>query len=235
MKKIPNTLKHFFLSPLSSIPYWWVFIVFVGFAYVFFMPQHPPMDWALYTNGLWSNGLDLYQDPSRINPPWGLILLLPYYWMGASGSRFFSVLVIGWLCRNRKWSLSHFLAITFNMYFIITMTKSNMDILVLVFPILLWETVRNTRWQSLGFGLSIPIFLLKPQGAIFVLMYLFWQERAHWRGLISPLFIAGLILLPISLVGSPPLFIQWIENIQNPSTTNIFYWGTNNISITAHL
>jgi hypothetical protein len=44
--------------------------------------------------------------------------------------------------------------------------------------------------------------------------------------------IAGLVTVPISLLGSPPLLLQWLENIRNPSEMNLSYWEANNISLT---
>jgi hypothetical protein len=36
--------------------------------------------------------------------------------------------------------------------------------------------------------------------------------------------------MPISLIGSPPLAIQWLENIANPDPNNVSWW-INNISL----
>lgn len=189
-------------------------------------------DWALYTNGLWDDWIHTYSDPSRISPPWGLILLIPYYLITPWGARVASVLVIGYLCQRRGWSLVKFFAIISNPYFLFTMLTSNMDILVIVLPILIWERVQSTRWQTLGRGLALSFLLLKPQTTLLVIPCLLWKNRRNWRELIYPLMIVGILVVPISLVGGPPLILQWIHNLQNPSPINELYWNMGNVSLT---
>src|SRR5690606_5563733 len=43
--------------------------------------------------------------------------------------------------------------------------------------------------------------------------------------------ITALLTLPISLMGSPPLLLQWLDNIRNPSAINIERWGANSVSL----
>ena len=124
--------KKFFTTPIASRQQLGV-ILFLAFLYIF-LPQKPPIDWDLYNENYWSAGLHAYADQSIGSPPWALILMLPYYLMRAEGARMFSVLVVGWLSYRRSWSLSIFLAIVLSPFFLVTMSKSNMDILVLVFP-----------------------------------------------------------------------------------------------------
>lgn len=176
----------------------------------------------------------MYRNPDRVYPPWGLILMLPYYLMRAEGSRFFSVIVIGWLVKRRAWPLSNFFIIVLGPYFIATMLKSNMDIFVLVFPLLLWESVEDTRYQTLGRGLALSIYLLKPQGAVLIWMYLLWQNRKEWRQLVAPLLLVAALVIPISLIGSPPLILQWLDNISHPSPQNAYFWSLNNVSLSAY-
>lgn len=224
--------KNIFSRPISS-PKQWIIIIFVAFLFIF-VPQFPPTDWDLNTKDLWIDGLNMYDDPNRVYPPWGLILLVPYFLMRAEGARVFSVLVIGWLSYRRGWPLSKFLAVVLGPYFLVTMSKSNMDVLVLVFPILLWESVEGSRWQSVGRGLALSVLLLKPQGAVFLWLYLLWESRDNWRELVKPLLVVALIVIPVSLLGTPPpLILQWFNNIRHPSQQNIFYWSINNISLFA--
>jgi hypothetical protein len=161
--------------------------------------------------------------------------MVPYYLMRATGARFFSVLVIGWLSYRRTWSLAMFFAIALCPFFLVTMSKSNMDILVLVFPVLLWEAVLGTRWQTVGRGLALSILLLKPQGAILIWLYLLWISREDWKGLIKPLLIVTLVVFPISIIGSPPLFVQWINNLVHATPQNEYWWSVNNISLSSYL
>jgi hypothetical protein len=226
-------LKQLFITPIASRQQLGV-ILFLAFVYIF-IPQMSPIDWDLNTKDLWAAGLNVYADPSKVYPPWGLILMVPYYLMRAEGARLFSVLVIGWLSYRRRWSLAIFLAIVLSPFFLVTMSKSNMDILVLVFPVLLWEAVQGTRWQTAGRGFALSILLLKPQGAILIWLYLLWTSREDWQGLIKPLVIVALLVIPISLIGSPPLFLQWLNNLINTTPQNEYYWSVNNISLSSHL
>jgi hypothetical protein len=225
--------KEFFTTPIASRQQLGV-ILFLALIYIF-LPQMSPVDWDLYLENFWAAGLNLYTDAKVVYPPWGLILMVPYYLMRAEGARMFSVLVIGWLSYRRSWSLSKFLAIVLSPFFLVTMSKSNMDILVLVFPILLWETVQGTRWQTVGRALALSLLLLKPQGAVLIWLYLIWTSKEDWRELVKPLLIVALLIIPISLIGSPPLIAQWINNLVNPAPQNELFWSINNISLSSYL
>jgi hypothetical protein len=225
--------RELFTTPISGARQWGV-ILFLAFLYIF-IPQMQPVDWQLNTENLWSAGLNVYIDPSKVYPPWGLILMAPYYLMRAEGARVFSVLVIGWSSYRHNWSLSRFLAIVLSPFFLVTMSKSNMDILALVLPIVLWETVQGTKWQTVGRGAALSILLLKPQGAVLIWLYLLWTSRDDWHELVKPLLIVALVVIPISLLGSPPLFLQWINNLVNATPQNEYWWSVNNISLSSFL
>lgn len=224
-------MKNIFLTPVSTRPQKLI-VLFVALLFIFMKKQYP-LDWELNTVGFWSTFPNTYQNPNFVYPPWGLILMLPYKWMQAEGAKFFSVLVIGALVVRNKGSLSTFFAIVLSPYFIGTMGKCAMDILVLVFPIYLWEVSCGRRWQTPARGLAISLTLIKPQAALFIWLYTFWKERHNWKSLLWPLGIVALITIPISLVGSPPLLLQWIENLRNPSPDNLYYWSINNFSLTS--
>jgi len=226
-------VRDLFTTPIASRQQFGV-ILFLAVMYIF-IPQISPVDWDLNTNNFWAAGLNVYADPSKVYPPWGLILMAPYFLMRAEGARVFSVLAIGWLSYRRSWSLSKFFAITLSPFFLVTMAKSNMDILVLVLPILLWETVQGTKWQTVGRGIALAILLLKPQGAVLIWIYLLWSAREDWYGLVKQLLIVALFVIPISIIGTPPLFLQWINNLVHPSPQNEFYWSINNLSLSSYL
>lgn len=227
-----HQLNELFLSPIDDCSKYFI-ILYVAMIYTFFVPQHFPTDWDLNTVGFWSDIPHTYKNPNFVYPPWGLILMLPYKLMHAAGARFFSVLVVGWLSIRQKWSLLKFFSVVLSPYFIFTMSYSNMDILVLVLPVLLWEAVARTRWQNIGWGLALSILLLKPQGAVLIWLYLIRNSRKVWKELLIPLGMVALIIIPVSLLGSPPLILQWINNIIHPSNQNLGYWSVNNISLTS--
>jgi len=224
-------LKNIFLTPVSS-RYQKLIILVVAILFIF-LKENYPLDWDLNTRGFWSNFPYSYQNVNFVYPPWGLILMLPYKWMLPEGARFFSVLVIGALVIHNKWSLSSFLAIVLSPYFIVTLTKSALDIFVMVLPIYLWQISTGKRWQIPARGLAISLSMIKPQAAMFIWLYFFWKERKNWKSFIWPLVITVIIIVPISLVGNPPLVLQWIDNIRNPSTDNIYFWSMNNFSLTS--
>ena len=84
--------KKFFTTPIASRQQLGV-ILLLAFLYIF-LPQMSPVDWDLYLENFWAAGLNLYADAKVVYPPWGLILMMPYYLMRAEGARMFSVLVI---------------------------------------------------------------------------------------------------------------------------------------------
>ena len=220
----------------TPIQNWVQYAIILGIALAFiFMPQHIPVDWNLNTDGYWSSFPYSYADPAKVFPPWGIILMLPYYWIRAEGTRFLSVLVIGLLAVKRRWNLLQFFAIVFSPYFLVTMAKSNLDIFVFVLPILIWDLSTSTRWQSLGWGTAMSLSLIKPQGMFFIWIYWLWNYRKLWKEMLLPFGIVVLVTVPISLVGSPPLFYQWISNLLNPNTQNEFWWSVNNLSLTSSL
>jgi hypothetical protein len=221
----------FFTPPENRIQF--IIIIIVGLLFIW-MPQKPPIDWNLNTNGFWSNLPHTYQlNPNFVYPPWGLFLLVPYFLMSASGARILSVLIIGWLVQNRKWPMYYFFAIVLSPYFMVTMAKSNMDILVIVLPILIWEYSKGKKFEVIARGISISLLLLKPQCTVFILAYFLWSFRNHLKRFLLICSIPTLIIIPVSLVGSPPLIVQWFGNISHPSSQNQYYWSINNISLTA--
>jgi len=77
--------------------------------------------------------------------------------------------------------------------------------------------------------------LIKPQGMFLIWIYCFWNYRKRWKEMLLPFGIVLLVTVPISLVGSPPLFLQWIDNLLNPNTQNEYWWSVNNLSLTSNL
>ena len=205
----------------------WIVIGVVALLFVI-MPQVPINDWMRNAADL-PHGLALYHDPAYVYPPWALILMLPYYLIGAAGSRVASVLLIGWLAQRRGWSLGQFLAVILAPLFLWTMVLSNSDILILVLPILLWE-LEGSR-QSVLRGLALAILLLKPQITILLLLYWLWTMRRQPRNLLIALIVMVALTLPISLIGSPPLLAQWIADLVHPGGENLDLWNLNNLSL----
>lgn len=203
-------------------------LLFIG------MIQKVPNDWDLNTKGFWANFPQTYlNNQNFVYPPWGLILLLPYYLIRAEGARVLSVLTIGWLIQRRKWPLFLFFVIVFSPHFLLTMQLSSMDILVILLPLLIWEFSYEKRWESIARGFSLSLLLVKPQCTVLILIYLLWTTRKKWKKILVELAIVGVVTIPISLIGSPPLLIQWLTNIVHPSLQNQYYWTVNNISLTS--
>jgi hypothetical protein len=224
--------KSLFTTPIASYKHWGLIAV-IALAFIF-IPQLKPNDWERNTAGL-LNGLDIYADPGYVYPPWGPVLMWPYRLMSAPGSRVASVLVMGWLAQRRGWSLARFGAMIAGPFFLWTMVMSNVDVLALLLPVALWESAEDKRWQAVGRSIAIAVLLVKPQGGILIILYWLWVHREDWRELLVSLGIAVLIVVPISLVGKPPLFLQWLDNIQNPSQVNQNFWAINNVSLSDHL
>jgi len=110
-----NWFVNFFKSPVTTRQQKAI-IVLVAILFIW-MPQLAPIDWNLNTQGFWSNFPDMYDAPDIVYPPWGLILMLPYWLMGAAGSRILSVITIGWLVTRQNWSLLKFFAIVLSPFF----------------------------------------------------------------------------------------------------------------------
>ena len=147
-----------------------------------------------------------------------------------------SVLVIGWLAHQRRWNLILFSAIMLSPYFIWTMILASADILFLLLPILLWETVEGKRWMNVGRCVALPLLLVKPQVGFLMFIYLVWKHRRPLKNILVPLTVALLVVIPTSLMGSPPLVFQWISNtLLNPSSQNLKFWSINNVSLTARV
>ena len=236
-------MKKFYINILTLIRqiffssfYNWqqlILIFFVGLAFIW-LPQQQPNDWELNTKYFWSNFPQTYlNNPNLVYPPWGLILLGPYYLIQASGARVLSVFTIGWFTYKRRFPFFYFLILVFSPYFLWAMVKSNVDILVIILPILLWEYSKGKRWENILRGISLSLLLVKPQCNIFLIIYLLWESRSDLKKEAVQLAILGLIILPISFMGSPPLIIQWLSNISFPSVQNRLFWAANNISLTA--
>lgn len=223
----------FFASPIGLKQAAVILVVAAAFVW---MPQSYPIDWDLNARGFWSDIPRAYLDnPNAVYPPWGLILMVPYYLMQPVGARVLSVITIGWLAFDRDWPLSRFLSIVLSPYFLMTMTKSGIDIFVMVLPVLLWEISAGRRWSNIGRGVALASLLLKPQCTILMVLYLLGRSRRQWKDLLVQAGIVGLIVIPISFVGSPPLWFQWMRNLTEPSAQNRFFWSINNVSLTTRL
>ncbi len=215
-----------FGAPVASYRQWAVIVV-VALLFVF-MPQLPDNDWQRNAADL-PNGLALYDDPAYVYPPWALILLFPYYLMTAAGSRVALVLVVGALAQRRGWTLGQFLAIVLAPLFLWTMVLSSADVLILIIPIMLWEI--GGRWRPALRGLALAILLLKPQVTLLLIAYWLWTLRRQPRQLLMALAVAVAITLPISLIGTPPLLVQWFDNLTHPVAANLDHWVYNNLSL----
>ncbi len=223
-----KNLVRLFSEPICS-PRHWSVIAVIACAFIF-APQFDYNDWARNTEGLW-RGLQIYDNPNAVYPPWGLILLWPYYLLSAAGSRVASVLVVGWLAARCRWSLGRFLIIVLSPFFIWTMLLSNVDLLALLLPVVLWESVQGKRWQTAGQMIALALLLIKPQGGFLLIASWVWSRRDRWRQLAWPLIWIVLLTVPVSLLGQPPLLLQWLHNLQNPSAENRLFWAMNNVSL----
>jgi len=231
---VGHTVSALLTTPVDSLYHWGVIVV-VALAFIWIPQLPPPNDWARNTAGL-VNGLHVYLDPSFVYPPWSLILLWPYRLMTAPGSRIASVLVVGWLTAQQEWTLLRFGAIVASPFFMWTMVTSNVDVLALLLPVVLWRASEGKSWQWLGWTISLLMLLIKPQSGLVVLLYLLWKHRDQARSLVVPLVAVVLIVVPISLLGEPYLILQWIGNaVVNPSKENLHFWSINNVSLTDHV
>ncbi|MEP7293401.1 MAG: hypothetical protein ABI835_16575, partial [Chloroflexota bacterium] len=222
-----NSLRAVFAAKIASYPQW-IIIIVVALLFVL-MPQLPNNDWQRNAARL-PLGLALYDDPAYVYPPWSLLLLFPHYLLGAAGTRLASVLLMGLLAQVKGWSLGQFLAVALAPLFLWTMVLSSGDILILVVPILLWEI--KGRWQALPRSSALALLLLKPQVTFLLMLYWLWTLRRQPRQLLIILTVVVAIILPVSLIGSPPLLVQWVANLTNPVAANLDHWVYNNLSLT---
>jgi hypothetical protein len=215
------SVKEIFSSPVNSWRHWGIILVIaVAFA---FMPQLPYNDWERNTADL-ANGLNIYQNPNYVYPPWTLLMLWPYRLMTDVGARIASVLVVGWLAQRFRWSLIRLLAVVVNPFFIWTMLLSNADVLTFLLPVVLWESGGGFKKT-----LALLCLLVKPQGGFLLILDWAWHERQ----LTIPFLVSGIIVVFFSLLGSPPLLIQWLNNVLHPSPDNQEFWRINNVSLTS--
>lgn len=222
-----QSLRAVFAAKVTSYPQWLI-IAAVGLLFVF-MPQLPNNDWQRNAAQI-PLGLGIYSDPAYVYPPWALLLMSPYYLLGSAGARVASVLIVGLLAQVKGWSLGQFLAIALAPLFLWTMVLSSADVLILVGAILLWDW--NVRWRALPRGLALALLLLKPQVTFLLVLYWLWTLRRQPRQLFGVLALGVAITLPISLLGTPPLFLQWVANLTNPVGANLDHWVYNNLSLT---
>ncbi len=217
-------MKTLLTSPVSTWKHWGI-ILMVALAFAF-TPQFQPNDWERNTAGL-VNGLDIYRDPSYVYPPWALLMLWPYRLITDVGARIASVLVIGWLVQRSQWSLMKLFAIVLSPFFIWTMILSNADLLTLLLPVLLWTN--RGRFKEIRQTIALALLLVKPQGGFLLILYWLWQERRITR----PMIVVGSMVIVFSLIGSPMLLLQWLQNVTHPSDINVMFWHVNNISLSS--
>lgn len=222
-----TSLRKFFTTPMRNKRALLVGVI-IAFTFIAIPDWVQPNDWELNTMDFW-RGLDIYDSPKAIYPPWALILMQPYYLMTAAGARVVSVLVIILLAVRRDWTLATFFLLVLNPFMLFAASFSNIDLLVYTLPVLLWEIGgEQKRGGWLLRGLAAALMILKPQGAVLILPYLAWRERERWPSLVHAAAFAAVLTVPISFVGSPPLLVGWVENILGGS-----YGVYNNISLTS--
>lgn len=222
-----RSLRLVFTTQVSSY-HQWIIIVVVALLFVF-IPQVGNNDWQRNASQI-PLGLGIYSDPAYVYPPWALLLLYPHFALGAAGTRVASVLIIGLLAHIRNWSLGQFLSVVLAPLFLWTMVLSSADVLILMGAILLWGW--NGRWQALPRGLALALLLLKPQVTFLLVLYWLWTLLRQPRALLGVLLATLVITLPISLLGTPPLLLQWIGNLLHPTVENADLWLLNNLSLT---
>lgn len=226
------SMKAVFLCPITTRKH--MFFIFIIACLTMLMPSVPEInDWELNTNGLWNDPLHIYENENRVYPPWAIILMIPFYWIHIPGTRLFSTLILAWLAKKNNWTILTFLIMILSPYYIYSLYLCNIDIFVIVLPILLWDLNHSPMVSWVAKGIALPLMLLKPQATFLVIIYLFWTHRNKPLELSIASLIAAIIMIPISFAGSPPLLTQWIDNITHPSPQNTFFWESNNISLTA--
>ena len=226
-----NGLSAVFHTPVHS-PREWSLIVLVALLFIA-MPQLPKNDWDRNVADL-PAALNIYHNPDYVYPPWALILFVPCYIVGAAGSRILSVLVVGCVAHRNGWNIRQFLSIVVSPLFLWTMTLSSTDVLILLVPVLLWNTSGN-RWTPLVRAIAIAVLLLKPQVGLALLLPRLWEIRRDPAQIVKILSLTTLIIVPISVLGNPPLIAQWFGNISNPTFENQGLWTSNNLSMTVTL
>lgn len=230
IRRLGRTLSQLFNAPLRD-PRAYMLVALAAVA-VLLIPLDRVHDYWLNTKDL-PAGLAIYDNPDYVYPPWALIFLQPYRFMTVHGARIAIVLTVAAFMAYRGWRVRDFWAVMLNYFFFFGMRFTNIDVLVFVLMILVWEASSTWRYPWLWRGLTLPIFGLKPQGSVLVVLYLFWRERRNVGQLLRAIAFAAALTIPISLLGSPPLLLQWLDNISNPSPQNQVFWGLNNVSITA--
>jgi hypothetical protein len=227
------SVKNLFTTPIRTKKHYLLILV-VALCFIF-LPQNIPTDWDLNTTPYPWDWLNAYQNENYVYPPWALIMLFPYYLMRSTGARILSVLVFGAWAKRRGFTLLQFFAFILSPYFLVTMKVSNVDILAILLPIYLWEISSGKRWEPAGLSLAMALAVVKPQAMVFLMPYWIWQYREKLSRLIVPFITLILLIVPISLVGTPPLILQWIDNIRNPSEQNAGFWSVNNVSLWSRL
>lgn len=217
-----------FFQPLQ-LPLQWAVVIILALAFVL-MPQLPNNDWQRNAAQI-PNGLKLYQNPAYVYPPWALVLLYPYYLLTAEGTRVASVLVVAWFMHRRGYSLGRFALTVLSPLFLWTMVLSSADILLLLLPIILWELRERKCGQTMVRAVALALLLLKPQVGSLLALYWLWTLLRQPRQLLALLAVLVTFTLSISLLGSPPLLLQWVDNLLRPPAVNLDHWTYNNRSL----
>lgn len=230
MQRMGRTINNMFDLSMRD----WRVIPFVMIAFIvaLSLPVPETDDYFWNTKDL-PDGLAIYENNENyVYPPWALIFMQPYRFMTTLGARIALILTVVGFMMHRAWKLRDFAAVALSYFLWFAMAYTNIDLLVFVFTILVWEAAAKWRYPWLWRGLMLPIFGLKPQGSLLLVLYLFWRARHNLPQLAKAIALGTLLIVPISFVGSPPLVLQWLDNISNPSLQLVVWWGENNLSLT---
>ena len=87
------------------------------------------------------------------------------------------------------------------------------------------------RWLGPLAWVALALLALKPHVGAPVALYLLWRERHTGRALIGPVALALALIGPVSLLGSPPLIVQWANQLAGQRGDQVRALD-NNVSLT---
>ncbi len=184
-----------------------------------FIPQANPNDHQVNVEPL-VGLIRVYDNPAAVYPPHALTLMMPFIIIGAALTRVLSIVLIGIYGLQQDWPVGRFMAVILNPIFVYTILFSNIDVIIVLIPVLFFE--RANIWVR---ALFLSMLMLKPQLGAFLALYYVIHYRAWQAALIGVVFTVAHFVLP-NPAGNLLVF-EWIDNILHPTDANSVAWTNN--------
>lgn len=212
-------MRQFITLLNQPLEHYKLIILVIAVAFIFVPNVVDPNDYELNVEPLVMLNA-VYDNPAYVYPPQALTLMSPFLLVNEAIIRVLTVLMVAWYGYSRMWTLMSFLVAVLNPIFVFAMLFANLDLFIVLLPVLLFK--RAPIW---GQALLLSVLMLKPQMGVLVALYFVVQYKAWKAAFLGAAFTLAHFIIPDP--SGMPIGLGWIDNIINPTDYNRGAWMMN--------